>query len=150
MHILIYSSLMMMFNKHLRSQVSLLCVAIFCFMILSLALRNQNSFISFFFYAISYNIIALAIFSFMTFIWNSYTEIHIQWFISISIMSVCYWSLWNNSIHGFSLRLGSFLLSVKEKKYIKFLADSEMKIYRSNFCCTGLQGPKARSNKTGN
>ena len=70
--IIIYSSFVMVLNRHLRSQITLFCLSIFCFVILSLALKNQSSFEASFFYILIYNIIALTIFSFIIFIWNNY------------------------------------------------------------------------------
>ena len=67
-----YSSIVMIFNKHIRSQITLFCLAIFCLLIISLALKNQSSFTSSFFYILSYNVCALSIFFFATFAWTRY------------------------------------------------------------------------------
>ncbi len=70
--IITYSSFVMVLSRHLRSQITLFCLSVFCFVILSLALRNQSSFEASLFYILIYNIVALAIFSFIIFIWNNY------------------------------------------------------------------------------
>ncbi len=70
--VILYCSVMMMFHKHLRSQITCFCLNLFCLTVISLALKNQSSFMASFFYIISHNSIALLIFFFISFIWNKY------------------------------------------------------------------------------
>ncbi len=69
----IYSSALMIFKKHIRSQMMLFCLATFCLLVLSLALKNQSSFMATFFYILNYNISILSIFFFVTFLWTRYS-----------------------------------------------------------------------------
>lgn len=60
--IIIYSSVMIMVNKHDSPRAVFFCIAIFCLSILCLSLKNHSSTKAMFLYIISYNVIAFAIF----------------------------------------------------------------------------------------
>lgn len=67
-----YSSIIVIFNKHFRPQITLFCLSLFCFSVLCLAIKSQSSIKALFFYILSYNICALTIFAFTSFVWMRY------------------------------------------------------------------------------
>ena len=70
--VITYSSITVIISKHFRPQITLFCLSIFCFSVLCLAIKSQSSIKALFFYILTYNICALIIFAFTSFIWMRY------------------------------------------------------------------------------